>query len=213
MRQKYEQVSARHDDYQQQLERANAKMKKLQAENDLLLDVIAAETSYVGSYPPYARPPTDQEGGQPPYPHQSLPPQQQQSILPPPGQPGGGYPVPTSYTRSRSSEVLAPIPSSNYGPPPSGSNPNYNLPPPLGPPGLPPLPQSPPQGSHSNHQRPHHSPHLVHVNGGSRNGYQTTHIRMIESHEREPVGPPLPPSSQAHHHHPPPEYDTNGRHS
>ncbi|KAI6023788.1 hypothetical protein BKA83DRAFT_4263906, partial [Pisolithus microcarpus] len=41
LREKFDQVNARHEEYERELELANARIKKLQAENDLLLDAIS----------------------------------------------------------------------------------------------------------------------------------------------------------------------------
>ncbi|KAF8555856.1 hypothetical protein OG21DRAFT_1507219 [Imleria badia] len=41
LREKFDQVSVQHDEYQRDLELANARIRKLQAENDLLLDAIS----------------------------------------------------------------------------------------------------------------------------------------------------------------------------
>ncbi|KAF8448787.1 hypothetical protein L210DRAFT_838594, partial [Boletus edulis BED1] len=41
LRERFDQVSAQHDEYQRDLGIANARMRKLQAENDLLLDAIS----------------------------------------------------------------------------------------------------------------------------------------------------------------------------
>jgi len=41
LREKYDQVNALHDEYQRDLDLANARIRKLQVENDLLLDAIS----------------------------------------------------------------------------------------------------------------------------------------------------------------------------
>ncbi|KAI9567083.1 hypothetical protein HD554DRAFT_1022375 [Boletus coccyginus] len=41
LREKFDQVNALHDEYQRDLELANARVRKLQSENDLLLDAIS----------------------------------------------------------------------------------------------------------------------------------------------------------------------------
>ncbi|KAH7921187.1 hypothetical protein BV22DRAFT_985505, partial [Leucogyrophana mollusca] len=41
LRERYDQVTALHNEYERDLELANARMRKLQAENDLLLDAIS----------------------------------------------------------------------------------------------------------------------------------------------------------------------------
>ncbi|KAI6023338.1 hypothetical protein EDC04DRAFT_2727238 [Pisolithus marmoratus] len=41
LRETFDQVNAQHEKYEQELELANARIKKLQAENDLLLDAIS----------------------------------------------------------------------------------------------------------------------------------------------------------------------------
>jgi hypothetical protein len=40
LREKYDQVNTKHDEYQQDLDAANKRIKRLQAENDLLLDAM-----------------------------------------------------------------------------------------------------------------------------------------------------------------------------
>ncbi|KIL69022.1 hypothetical protein M378DRAFT_157259 [Amanita muscaria Koide BX008] len=213
MRHKYEQVTAKQSEYLRQLDTANAKMKKLQAENDLLLDVVSAG----GQWTP---PPPLNDPAKPPYQVQQYPHHPSQPLptahphhLPP-------YPAP-SYSYSRSHEgypPLQPTPTVMQGVP----NSNY--------PGQPPAP-TPPHHHHSHHRR---SPHLIHVNGEkassaniAANDYPTR-TRTMESNERElpPSNPQilLPPSrsTHPHHHHPqqgpsppsppPSSRESNGRH-
>ncbi|KAF8637487.1 hypothetical protein AX17_002791 [Amanita inopinata Kibby_2008] len=217
MRQKYEQVTARHDDYQRQLDIANAKIKKLQAENDLLLDVIATDPSNIGLHQPPPNLSRLSHEPNPPYTHQSLP---QQPPPPPPA-------LPTSHPSS-SYPILPPLGRSHEGaalPPPSeliqGPNSSYSQHP-----APPPLPPSGPPSHSNHHQHSHRSPRLVQLNGGgsgsssSRNGYQPTmstpHLRPMESHERETGGPLLPsPSHRSLPPIPPSEFSShemNGRH-
>ncbi|KAF8717165.1 hypothetical protein AX14_012178 [Amanita brunnescens Koide BX004] len=207
MRQKYEQVTARHEEYQRQLDTANAKIKKLQAENEyvgqytstpplmpilihsLLLDVISSDTGNLYPYPPPVEPPKPNFHQAPhPYPNPNLPPQAYS------GRPHESFP--NSYQ---------PPP-----PPPPQSNSHHHPRPHIQHPHADPHPHP--------HPHPHHrSPLLIQVNGGgsgsgppgpgtgpvsgggARNGFSgisTSHTRTMpmESHERDMVGPaPLPP--------------------
>ncbi|KAK2467370.1 hypothetical protein APHAL10511_000605 [Amanita phalloides] len=196
MRQKYEQVTARHEDFQRQLDVANAKMKKLQTENELLLDVIASGATNVYPYPPLpSHISTPIEPNQP-YFHQPHP-----------------YPNPPNIPLYSSQRIHETAPSYQQGqPPPLPLQPNSHHP--HSHPHPHPHPQShpqppPPPLSLLQPQSHHRSPHLMQPNGGGgerRNGYpssntgstsiSTSHTRTMpmESHERELVGPaPLPP--------------------
>ncbi|KAI5995639.1 hypothetical protein EDD15DRAFT_613041 [Pisolithus albus] len=76
LREKFDQVNARHEEYERELELANARIKKLQAENDLLLDAISITIPATPSLMHLTRPsPTSttpvpqHQPGQPPYLH------------------------------------------------------------------------------------------------------------------------------------------------
>ncbi|KAF8202562.1 hypothetical protein BJ912DRAFT_445576 [Pholiota molesta] len=117
MREKYDKVTVSHETHQRELETLNAKMKKLQAENDLLLDAMyLADPSLYRRYFP-----TTPGSMSPTLPSASVPP------FLPPSQPQVAYPqmyFPDTHTPS------TPYPSSSHYPssmPPPGSMP----PPPL----------------------------------------------------------------------------------
>ncbi|KAI6149656.1 hypothetical protein BKA82DRAFT_4131701 [Pisolithus tinctorius] len=83
LREKFDQVNALHEEYEKELELASARIKKLQAENDLLLDAISITIPATPSLMHLIRPsPTSttplpmpshpqhqQPVGQPPHPH------------------------------------------------------------------------------------------------------------------------------------------------
>ncbi|KAF8888118.1 hypothetical protein BD779DRAFT_1525712 [Infundibulicybe gibba] len=57
LREKYDQVVSTREDYQKDLDAANARMKKLQAENDLLLDAMNLAVNHQPHLHPFITPP------------------------------------------------------------------------------------------------------------------------------------------------------------